>query len=63
MESVFTVLREFVKTNKERNVVDEYMSAGGSVKELTDLLKPFGGGNNFLIASTIFQAIYHVILR
>lgn len=57
------VLQEFVFVNKKEDVVEQYINAGGTVKELIGLLKRFDGKRNFIVANTVFAAIQFIIVK
>lgn len=57
------VLQEFVSINKKEDVVEQYINAGGTVKELIGLLKRFDGKRNFIVANTVFAAIHFIIVK
>lgn len=57
------MLKEFVETNEERDVVTEYIDAGGSAKELLGLMKQHDGKQNPMVANTVLSALHHIISK
>ncbi len=52
-----------MRNSEEREVVTEYMNAGGSATEILAIMKQFDGKKDLAVANTVFSALGIIILK
>ncbi|XP_065204826.1 uncharacterized protein LOC135834787 [Planococcus citri] len=62
-ENAINAIKEFVETNKERDVVTEYINAGGSAKEIVSLMKQFDGKKDLTVANPLLSALECIVFK